>query len=94
MGVFVNRRARIFNAASEATHLPSWVIFARSRYPSAIHARWAVMRALRGDSLSLPQVGRIVGRGHPTVLSGLRRAAELYATDKDFAALCDRVAAA
>lgn len=65
------------------------------RRPELCRARWAIMRALRAVGGSFPVVGIIVGRrAHTTVIHGLKRAEALYASDADFAALCDQVAAA
>ena len=86
---------RALAMASRHTGINQQQILSHRRYRELCEARYAVMRAMRLRGHSMPRIGRMFGRGdHATVLSGLRRAAELYATDKDFAALCDRVAAA
>ena len=61
---------------------------------STIKLRFAIFRALRDDGLSVRQIGYRIRRDHSSVLIGIRRAAEMYATDSDFAALCDRMSAA
>ena len=86
---------RALATASRHTGIKQQQILSLSRYRELCEARYAIMRAMRLRGHSLPRIGRMFGRpDHSTVVSGLRRAAELYATDKDFAALCDRVAAA
>ena len=58
-------------------------------------ARWALMRALRdGRECSLPHIGEVLNRDHTTIMHGLTRAQELYATDPDYAEKCDRLLAA
>lgn len=44
-----------------------------SRVLEEARARWFLCRCLRDRGLSLPAIGRIVGRDHTTVLYGLRR---------------------
>lgn len=49
-------------------------ILGRSRYPKDIKARHAAYAAVRErKGISYPAVGRIFGRDHTTVLSGVRK---------------------
>jgi len=43
-------------------------IFSPCREWQVVSARWAVMRRLRADGFSLPQIGAWMGRHHTTVL--------------------------
>ena len=86
---------RALATASRVTGIEQEHILGPRRFRELCEARYAIMRAMRLRGYSMPRIGRwLVRPDHSVVLSGLRRAAELYATDKDFAALCDRVAAA
>lgn len=38
-----------------------------------VEARWVIMRELRNKGASLPQIGRLMGLHHSTVLHGLKR---------------------
>lgn len=42
------------------------------RSKSLVEARWVIMRELRRQGASLPQIGRLMGLHHSTVLHGLR----------------------
>ena len=48
-------------------------IMGRSRYKSVARARMVVMFELRGLGFSYPEVGRLVGRDHTTVMAAVRR---------------------
>jgi chromosomal replication initiator protein len=51
-------------------------------------AAWWLARSL--TAWSLPQIGRrLGGRDHTTVMSGIRRAGELHAADRDYARALD-----
>ncbi|MCW2405055.1 chromosomal replication initiation ATPase DnaA [Sphingobium sp. B1D7B] len=59
-------------------------------YPSSC-ARIAAYRLIREElKYSYPRIGRIMRRDHSTVMSGIRRANELLATDPNFAAAYER----
>lgn len=47
-------------------------ILAGDRRPYMVRVRWEVYEALRATGMSTPLIGRIVRRGHTTVLHGLR----------------------
>ena len=42
-----------------------------------VRARWEAMALLRRAGLSLPKIGRLLGRHHTSVLTGLRRYSEI-----------------
>ena len=56
-----------------------------------VHARYATMLALRRRGMSLPSIGRRLGRDHTTVLYALRRAEHMAATCEVFADLFQKV---
>lgn len=66
--------ARVFNIRVSRLMLPgqTW---------APAHARAAAYRILRARGWSTTKIGKLFGRDHTTVMSGLRRAAKLYATD-------------
>lgn len=82
--------------ASRATKLPISVLLSRSRVHAVARPRQAMMIVLRErTSLSTPQIAARLGLGdHTTVIHGIRKAKQIAAIDKDFAALIDRLRAA
>ena len=86
---------QVIFAAAQAIEIDPRELIGTGRYVELVRARWAVMRALSARQWSTARIGRRLGRrDHTTVMHGLKRAAEMYASDSEFAALCDRVAAA
>ncbi len=84
----------ILRAAASAAGVTVAEMVGYSRRQEMVHARWAVMVALRARNWSTPRIGRkLGGRDHTTVLVGLRRARELRECDDDFAWLCGQVMA-
>lgn len=51
-------------------------IISYDKRPHVVRARWEVYKALRDAGMSTPQIGRIVGRDHTTILHGLKRLAK------------------
>jgi len=70
-------------------------VLSRSRAQEDIHARFAVMRALRRRrGLTLGQIALRFGFDHTTVINGLKRAEALKAQSPTFAALAAQLEAA
>jgi len=68
------------------------------RHRIVARARMIAMFLLRNCSnLSFPEIGRIVGRDHSTVIHGVNQVTRVWATDermqKDIAELCRRIGA-
>ncbi len=81
----------IIEAASRAFQVPVQVIKSDIRSAPACAPRFAAMKLMREERcLSYPVIGRLLDRDHSTVMSGIRRANELLATDPDFAAAYER----
>ena len=68
---------QIFEAVAAKHGVPVELLLRRCRLTEVVNARSEAMAILREQRLSLPAVGRLVGRNHATVLSGLRRKARL-----------------
>lgn len=58
-----------------AHHVTVEEVASRARSKRVCAARRVVFARLRSLGLSLPEIGRILGRDHTTVLVGLRKAA-------------------
>ena len=87
------RSRRLLQRASFAAGVPVETLEGPSRKPRLVRSRWAVMLALESYGWSMRRIGmRVGGRDSTTVLHGLRRGAELRASDSEFDALCDWVA--
>lgn len=87
------RQKALATAARLSGFLPA-EIKGSARDAGMCRARWAVMRALRQQGLSLFQIGRFIGgRDHTTVMNGLTRCAEFMAADPAYRDFCDAVAA-
>lgn len=48
-------------------------VMAKDKRPHILECRWEVIRRLRADGASLPDIGRRLGLHHTTVLHALRR---------------------
>lgn len=59
---------------AEAHHVTRGDVLGRGRTKRVAQARHAVMRALRDMGMSYPEIGRLLGRDHTTVLAALRKA--------------------
>ena len=70
----------LFRAAVLDAGVPMAEIRGRGRDPRTVHARDLVCARLRAAGLSLPTIGRLVGRDHSTVLYALRKVADPEAT--------------
>lgn len=68
---------RVVRAVSAESGVSVTKILSKTRRADVCLARFAVMFALREKGLTLPAIGRALGRDHSTVLHGLNRAAEL-----------------
>ena len=90
---FASRALKVAAGLAGAT-VPQLISGWRSP-PVLIHARWAVMAALRKRGVSYPRIGRHMGgRDHSTVIYGVNQAAIHAAKSAEFRALCDAVNAA
>ena len=82
--VVVNACARIWQVpAGQIYDVPQKAIYVRPR-----QASMALMRDVL--ELSQPVIGIILNRDHTTVLSGLRKHADIYETNADYAAKYDQ----
>lgn len=73
----------IICAVCEAYGADIWGILSPSRQRKDAWPRFAIMGLLSGIlKISTPSVGRILKRDHTTVMAGLRRVADLRATDR------------
>ena len=79
----------VIERASVATYYPGEAITGKGRYALICDVRCAVMHVLAGRGLTPDGIGRLLNRDRTTVLHGLARAADLSATDADFARLCE-----
>lgn len=70
-------RVRLYACIAAANHGTTINrVMGQSRSRPEVQARWEVMRRLRDDGFSLPQIGAWMDRDHSTVLYGIRRAGE------------------
>lgn len=66
-------RVRLYACIAAAEHhVNIGEVLGSSRTRPAVLARWDVMRRLRNDGFSTPQIGRWLDRDHSTVVYGLR----------------------
>jgi hypothetical protein len=76
----------IFDAVAEAWDVSIFALLSPSKAPGASYPRFAVYLLLRATGKSMPKIGSIMRRDHTTVFAGLKRGAELLATDPEWAA--------
>lgn len=76
-------------ACAAAFDLGAGILLGPSRSDRAVMARRAAIVVLRGEGLSLPAIGRIIGRHHTTVLNALRRAGDATESDPRFRAVVE-----
>jgi chromosomal replication initiation ATPase DnaA len=78
--------------AAELAGVSHSQVFSRRRTDAVCKIRYAVWRIGRAAGLSLNAMKGTFGRkDHGTVLNGLRRAEDLYQTDKCFRSFCDQL---
>ena len=69
--------ADVLRVAANLTRLPQQSIFkakGAKNFKVAAHARWACMKAIRNIfGLSYPEIGKIMGCDHSTVIYGIRK---------------------
>lgn len=76
----------LITRASEIWQVSAVMILSPQRRQEFCHPRFAVMYAAANElGLSLPRIGRVLGRDHTTVLNGRRRAGEIAERDQLFA---------
>jgi hypothetical protein len=63
---------RILAAVAEAAEAEQWLIASRLRSAELVEMRAAVVLIAREAQFSLPQIGRVLGRDHTTVLHALQ----------------------
>lgn len=86
---------RAIQAAADHMGILPGTVTGPSRKPFVVHARWAVMLALRQRGVPLARIARRLKRScHTTVRHGLASAPYLAQRDPEFAAMCERVEAA
>lgn len=63
--------------------------YKNGKYPEA---RYVVMKILRDQRYSLPEIGELLGgRHHATVLNGLKQYEDFYLTEKEFKRRVDNI---
>lgn len=78
---------RAIRATATAFGVPERQLASRCRYQSVCEARFVLFTLLADDSsFRIADIARMLGRDHGTILHGLRRAVELAAMDKRYAA--------
>lgn len=86
---------RAIAAAAACVDTDRASLLAKDRRPHMVHARWAVMVALRERRYSLPRIAqRLKLKCHSTVNHGIESAPRLARRDASFAAMLDVVRAA
>lgn len=84
----------IVNAVCKSLNLDPANVKGRKRYPHLADARFVAMHLMRKHSdLSLKSIGQHMGRGHCTVLYGLKRYEELFFSCSIFRNKVDNVKA-
>ena len=84
----------VLRAISEATEIPLVRLTGGERNQPLVRARWVFCWVMHQTSgYSLPEIGRLIGRDHTTIMHGLRRARELRASDPGFRHWTDELAA-
>lgn len=71
--------------ASLLSGVPVSVLRGPSRHRGICLVRWAAMVAMRGRGMSYPAIGRMLGRDHSTVMSGIRQAGKYATRNPDYA---------
>ncbi|MFA6031832.1 MAG: hypothetical protein WC889_02895 [Myxococcota bacterium] len=77
--------------ACEATGLSPAQITGLRKLRTHVRARWAILHALEQAQVSHRRAARDLRIDRTTAIHGIRKAAELRASDPDFAALCAAV---
>ncbi|MFN3627447.1 MAG: helix-turn-helix domain-containing protein, partial [Parvibaculum sp.] len=76
-----------YERASEATGVPVDMLTSGCRDARTARARFIVMRLLRNQYASYPQIGRAMELDHTTVMHGIERFDWLMGQSPEFAAL-------
>ena len=81
---------RIVDCVAEEFGVSRAEIFARTKVPQIVRARYAIMYTMKNArGYSSKQIGRFLDRDHSTVINGWQR----VEADPDLKAQCERVAA-
>lgn len=89
--LFHQRAIRV--AAREAGYSEE-VLLGEWRWQPLVHARWAVMIAMRRRGVSFPRIGAKLNREHTTVQHGVQSGLRRERWDPEFAELVAKVEAA
>jgi chromosomal replication initiator protein len=86
-------RPEVIAAGARAAGMTYDDVISRSRYPRLAHGRFAIILAIRESAkVSLSEIAEAVGkRDHTTIINAVRRAGDMRANDKRYAALCKRI---
>lgn len=79
-------RLRIFDAVIKAWKIGPEELMSRSRQRRIAYPRFACFQFLASLGWSTPQIGKVFGRDHTTVMHGLKRAEWLQRRDPDWRA--------